>query len=129
MALETCYEGCSRDTLGFRVLGWPLRAQALGIFGLRTQGSHLFFDSSLRLCSTAIARAGSCLSSPFLNQMAGNLFFPPHQSKFYLCVSQCPQEGVQGAKWINAYPRQIISLRRREGSCIVRVGAEPREKD
>lgn len=115
-------------TPGVQVLGWPLRAQALGI-SFMTQGSpSLLWFRLWDSVPQQQQEQGAALSSPFLNQMAGNLFFflPINVPT---CVSKCCSGGCSGAKWINAYVRQIISLRRREVFCTVRVGAEPREED
>ena len=59
MALETCCEGCSRDTWGS---GSRLAIKSPGL-GYLIHDARLPISSlipALRLCSTAIARAGSC---------------------------------------------------------------------
>lgn len=72
-------------TPGVQVLGWPLRAQALGILFM-TQGSpSLLWFQLWDSVPQQQQEQGAALSSPFLNQMAGNLFFSPHQCT-HLCV-------------------------------------------
>lgn len=128
MALETCYEGCSWDTWGS---GSRLAIKSPGP-GYLIHDPRLPISSlipALRLCSTAIARAGSCSLITFSIPDGRKPFFFFLLINVPTCVSQCSSGGCSGAKWINAYLRQIISLRRREVVCIVRVGAEPREED
>lgn len=83
---------------------------------------------SLQLCNSVLQQwqeQEDVLSSPFLNQMAGNLFPLNVPTR----VSKCSSERFSEAKWITAYLRQITSLRRREAVCTVPGGTEPRAED
>lgn len=127
MALKTCHEGWSQDTWGS---GSRLAIKSPGP-GYLIHDPRLPISSlipALRFCSTATARAGSCSLITFSKPDGRKpFFFLPINVP--TCVSKCCSGGCSGAKWINAYVRQIISLRRREVFCTVRVGAEPREED
>lgn len=127
MALETCCEGCSRDTWGS---GSRLAIKSPGL-GYLIHDARLPISSlipALRLCSTAIARAGSCSLITFSKPDGRKpFFFPPHQCT-HLCVTVLLRR-VFRSKVDKSYLRQIISLRRREVVCIVREGAEPRGED
>lgn len=86
MALETCCEGCSRDTWGS---GSRLAIKSPGL-GYLIHDARLPISSlipALRLCSTAIARAGSCSLITFSKPDGRKpFFFPPHQCT-HLCVT------------------------------------------
>lgn len=59
--------------------------------------------------------------------MAGNPFF--FSINVPTCVSEASSGRFSEAKWINAYLRQITSLRRREAVCTVSAGTELRVED